>query len=186
MAVAYSARMMARQSLPDLWLLSDERNDDRLELALETLPPGSGFVFRHYHLAPQERLARYLQLRTICRARSHLLILADSALTAREWGADGIYGAPRSLYPARRDLIAIATAHDLREVAQANLKCADAVILSPVFATRSHPAAKVLGPLRFHQIARHARMPVIALGGMDQRNADRLAWPRWAAIDGLS
>ncbi len=113
-------------------------------------------------------------------------ILADSALTAREWGADGIYGAPRSLYPRRRDLIQIATAHTMGEIAQANIIGADAVMLSPVFTTRSHVGASPLGPARFRLLARHARMPVIALGGMNDATARRLYWPRWAAIDGLS
>jgi thiamine-phosphate pyrophosphorylase len=63
---------------------------------------------------------------------------------------------------------------------------ADAVLLSPAFATRSHPDARALGPVRFRLLAQHARMPVIALGGMTARTARRLASPRWAAIDGLS
>ncbi len=60
------------------------------------------------------------------------------------------------------------------------------MLLSPVFPTRSHPDARTLGPTRFRLLARRANMPVIALGGMDQRGADRLGWDRWAAIDGLS
>ena len=62
----------------------------------------------------------------------------------------------------------------------------DAVLLSPVFRTRSHPEAATLGPLRFRLLAQRARMPVIALGGMNADTAQRLDWPRWAAIDGLS
>jgi thiamine-phosphate pyrophosphorylase len=114
-----------------------------------------------------------------------VVILADSALTAAEWGADGIYGAPRALYP-RRDMLRLATAHSLRDIGEANRLGADAVLLSPAFATRSHPGAAMLGPVRFRLLAAHSRIPVIALGGMDQRNADRLGWPLWAAIDGLS
>jgi thiamine-phosphate pyrophosphorylase len=143
-------------------------------------------VYRHYHLSDAERVARYAGLERLARARDHLVILADSALTAREWGADGYYGAPLALAPRRNRLLTIATVHGMREIAQANRVGADAAMLSPVFATRSHPGAAALGPLRFHQLARHARMPVIALGGMDQRGADRLRWPWWAAIDGLS
>jgi thiamine-phosphate pyrophosphorylase len=169
-----------------LWLLSDKRNDAQLEQALGRLPRGSGFIFRHYHLAPEERVARFRALQRVAEARGHVVILADSALTAKEWRADGIYGAPRSLGPRRADLLALATAHDLEEIALANRMQADAVLLSPVFPTRSHPGAAVLGPLRFRLLARHAAMPVIALGGMDARAARRLAWRRWAAIDGLS
>ena len=173
-------------ALPALWLLSDARNDAVLEPSLMRLPRGSGFVYRHYHLPPAERIARWWTLRDLCLARGHLLVLADSALTAREWGAQGTYGAPLALYPQRAELLQIATAHDLREIAQANRKRADAVMLSPVFATRTHPGAASLGPLRFRLLAQHARMPVIALGGLTTDSARRLGWPRWAAIDGLS
>jgi thiamine-phosphate pyrophosphorylase len=181
--------MRMRQSptrpLPKLWLLSDERNDSVLEEALRRLPRGSGFVFRHYHLPPEERVARWFALLRVARARGHLAILADSALTARGWGADGLYGPARALYPTSR-LVTLATAHTLREIAEANRARADAVLLSPAYSTRSHPGAPSLGPVRFRLLARHARMPVIALGGMTPRTARRLAWPRWAAIDGLS
>ena len=174
-----------RQTLPNLWLLSDERNDAALEQALRRLPRGSGFIYRHYHLPPEARLARWRALLRVVRARGHLAILADSALTAREWGADGHYGAPRALYPTRR-LVTLATAHSLRELAHASRARADAVLLSPAFPTRSHPGAKSLGPLRFRLLAAHAAMPVIALGGLTPRTARRLHWHRWAAIDGLS
>ena len=177
--------MPARQKLPDLWLLSDERNDAGLEDALRRLPRGSGFIYRHYHLPPEERVGRWFALARIARARRHVLVLADSAQTALEWGADGIYASPRALYPTR-DLLTLATAHDLREIGPANRLGADAVLLSPAFPTRSHPGAPALGPLRFRLLAAHARMPVIALGGMTERTARRLRWPRWAAIDGLS
>ena len=177
--------MRARQTLPDLWLLSDERNDAVLEDALKGLPRGSGLIYRHYHLADADRIARWFELLRLARAKGHAAILADSAQTAREWGADGVYGAPRALYPTR-DLLTLATAHSLRDIALANRARADAVLLSPVFPTRSHPGAATLGPLRFRRLAAHAQMPVIALGGMTARTSHRLACSRWAAIDGLS
>jgi thiamine-phosphate pyrophosphorylase len=177
--------MPVRQTFPALWLVSDERNDATLAAALERLPRGSGFIYRHYHLSDAKRVARWFELLRIARARGHVAILADSAQTALEWQADGIYGAPRALYPTR-GLITLATAHNLAEIGLANRARADAVLLSPVFPTRSHHDAAVLGTVRFRLLAAHARMPVIALGGMTQRTADRLEWPYWAAIDGLS
>jgi thiamine-phosphate pyrophosphorylase len=177
--------MRARQTLPDLWLLSDERNDAVLEQALKRLPRGSGFIYRHYHLPPEARIARWFELRRIARARGHLIVLADSSLTAREWGADGLYGTARALYPTS-GLLTLATAHSLREIGLANRVRADAVLLSPVFPTRSHPGTGTLGPARFRLLAARADMPVIALGGMTACGARRLGWPRWSAIDGLS
>lgn len=172
--------------LPDIWLVSDERNDAMLEQALGRLPRGSGFIYRHYHLGDPERWQRFQRLRRIARSREHLVILADSALTAREWGADGIYGTARSLYPRRRDLLQLATAHNLREIGEAERFGADAVLLSPVFSTRSHENGGSLGPARFRLLAQNSPVPVIALGGMTEDNARVLNWTRWAAIDGLS
>jgi thiamine-phosphate pyrophosphorylase len=186
MGLRYSAAMPARQTFPELWLLSDERNDAVLEDTLGKLPRGSGFIYRHYHLPPGERVARWFHLRRIARARGHVMILADSSLTAREWGADGIYGAPRALYPTSSDLLTLATAHTLAEIGLANRFRADAVLLSPAFPTFSHLGAPTLGPTRFRLLAAHAQMPVIALGGMNPQTSHRLNWPRWAAIDGLS
>ena len=186
MTARYSAAMPLRQSFPDLWLISDARNDPGLDEALRRLPRGLGFIYRHYHLPDEERAARWFALLRIARARGHVAILADSALTAREWGADGVYGAPRALYPTSGELLTLATVHNLEEIGLANRMRADAVLLSPAFPTRSHSGAPALGPMRFRLLARHARMPVIALGGMNAFTARRLDWSRWAAIDGLS
>jgi len=169
-----------------VWLLSDARNDAVLERALKALPRGSGFIYRHYHLPGPQRLARFRKLARLARARGHMVVLADSALTAREWGAHGVYGAPLALWPRAKSLVTLATAHSLRELAQAGRKGADAVLLSPAFATRSHPGAAALGPVRWRLLALRAPVPVIALGGMTRATARRLCWPRWAAIDGLT
>lgn len=168
---------MAREkTLPLLWLLSDARNDARLEAALAALPARSGFVFRHYHLAPAERRARFEALARVARVHGHVVVLAG----AEDWGADGHYGArgPRGLY--------LAAAHDGHELQAAAAERADGVFLSPVFPTRSHPGAATLRLQGFHALAQQSTVPVIALGGMTRARADMLGWPRWGAIDGLA
>lgn len=169
-------------ALPKIWLISDARNDAALERVLARLPGGSGFIFRHYHLPPPERRARYLALARLARRRGHLVALAGTARQARRWGADAAYGSARALSrgPA---LLRLVTVHSLREIGQA--RRAGGVLLSPVFATRSHPGGAVLGPIRFHLLAGRATCPVIALGGMDRSRAARLHIGRWAAIDGI-
>lgn len=159
--------------LPQIWLLSDARNDVVLERQLRQLPRGSGFVFRHYHLSEEDRHARWKALARIARARGITAILSGTARQARRWGADGAYGADRKA--------TLATAHSLRELRR--VSGAQAVLLSPVFPTRSHPGAKALGTLRFRLLASRSPVPVIALGGMSKAANRRLKWPRWAAID---
>lgn len=165
--------------LPWLWLVSDARNDAGLDEAIARLPRGSGVIFRHRHLPPPERRRRFAQVRRLCRGRGHALVLAGTPALARRWRADGAYGAPE---PG----VMLATAHDLAEIARANRCGAAAVLLSPVFATRSHPGQRPLGRVQFLLLARRARAPVLALGGMTAARARSLPVHGWAAIDGLS
>lgn len=58
----------------------------------------------------------------------------------------------------------------------------DACVLGPVFATRSASGNAPLGLFRASQLARAARMPVIALGGVDADKARRLAGRGFAGI----
>ncbi len=171
--------------LPDLWLVSDERIDAHLEHALARLPRGSGFIYRHYHLTPPQRRARFRKLVREAARRGHVVVLSGTAREARRWGAAGAYGAPDRLARGPAAL-RLATAHSLRELAQANLGRADMVLLSPVFPTRSHPDAPSLGPVRFRLMAARSRVPVTALGGMNAHRARAIGARKWAAIQGLA
>ncbi|MBD0272951.1 MAG: thiamine phosphate synthase, partial [Acetobacteraceae bacterium] len=68
-----------------------------------------------------------------------------------------------------------AAAHGRAGLARGRRLDADAVLLSPVFPTASHPGAPALGPWRWAALARRAgRRPVVALGGLDALTARRL------------
>jgi thiamine-phosphate pyrophosphorylase len=169
---------------PNVWLVSDARNDAALERILRRLPRGSGLIFRHYHLGQAERRQRFAKLKRLARSRGHAVALSANTAEARRWGADALYGSPRSLArgPA---LIRLVTAHSLRELAQAMRARADAILLSPVYPTRSHPGQTALGPVKFRLLAARAQVPIIALGGMNPRRARQIGAARWAAVDGL-
>ena len=160
--------MPRRQPLPRLWLITDARNDSVLDRIIARLPRGAGVIFRHYHLASPQRAARLAEVARLCRRFGHRLEIAV-----------GGYGAPA---PHRR----LVTVHSLHEIGRANRFGAEAVLLSPVFPTRSHPGARPLGPLRFRMLAKRSTVPVIALGGINRRSALRLKGFTWAAIDGLN
>ena len=174
---------------PRLWLVSDARNDAVLERVLARMPRGSGLIFRHHHLAPDERRARFMAVARVARAHGHWLVLAGDMARARAWRADGAYGAPGLLArgPAGLRLVNV---HDLREIGLGRRGRASAIVLSPAFATRSHPGAAPLGAVRWRLLAAlagvGAGVPVIALGGMTAARARWLGVAHWAAIDGLS
>jgi thiamine-phosphate pyrophosphorylase len=71
--------------------------------------------------------------------------------------------------------IIIAAAHSEPELRAAWLTGADAALLSPVFATASHPSARTLGVIRFARLAVSTAMPVYALGGVTLSSQKRLS-----------
>lgn len=164
--------MPRRQPLPRLWLMTDERLGDGLWQALERLPKGSGVVFRHYGLAPAERRELFEQVRRVAKRRRLLLLASGKGLRG-----DGVHG-------GRSGGFRSASAHNLRELKAAERSGASLVFLSPAFPTRSHPGGRALGPVRFGLVSSKARVPVIALGGVDARRARRLPHIYgWAGID---
>ncbi len=144
------------------------------------LPAGAGLIHRGFGRAAAEAEAQALA--EVARRRNLVLLIgADAALAART-GADGVH-LPERLAPELPRLrarfprwILTLAAHSPAALAKAQDLGADAALLSVVFASRSASAARVrpLGPLRLAQMARHARTPVIALGGVSARTAPRL------------
>lgn len=195
--------MTARhRNIPRLWLMTDERvGDAALLTAIARLPRGAGVIFRHYGLNAGARRALYDQVRAMTRRRGLRLILAGGPQVAAAWHADGWHeragrqtgglaeGRGRRRGGAARRLLHSAPAHDARELHAAQGAGADLLFVSPVFPTRSHPGAPALGRVRFALLARQARIPVIALGGMNRPRAASLRssgiWG-WAAIDALT
>jgi thiamine-phosphate pyrophosphorylase len=156
--------------------MTDERQGDGLWPAIERLPFGAGLVFRHYAVPPAERRALWLEVRRRGLAKDLLLIAAGAPLP----GANGVHN--RTGRGVRT-----ASVHDLAELKAAERAGADLVFLSPVYPTFSHPGAPALGPRRFALIAHQARVPVVALGGMDFERARTLGGAHgWAAIDAWS
>jgi len=172
--------MLARQPLPRLWLMTDERQGDGLLDAVARLPRDAGLVLRHYSLAEADRRALFDRVRS---AHAGLLLLAGPADQAAAWGADGSHGRGRG------QGLRSAPAHNFSEIRAAERAGADFVFLSPVFATRSHADARTLGLARFAWLARRTPLPVVALGGMNEARGKRLASfgaYGWGGIDAWS
>ena len=169
--------------LPRTWLMTDERQGEGLWSALDRLPPRAGIVMRHYSLPPGERRALFRRVRSRARRRGLMLLLGGDAVTARAWGADGWHGRGRG------SGFHSAPVHDEHELRAAERSGAALLFVSPVYPTRSHPGAPHLGEAGFARLARRAKVPVIALGGVgaaDSRRLRLLGAYGWAGIDAWS
>jgi thiamine-phosphate pyrophosphorylase len=177
-------RLAAGSRLPALILMTDDaRQPDPLAAALAL--PNSGMVIVRSRDA-RRRAEQALLLKQI----GAPFLIADDPWLAASVGADGIH-LPEARakdavhWRARRpDWIITAAAHSLSACAQSGQ--ADAVLLSPIFPTQSHPTGKYLGVARARLIASASPVPVYALGGIDAVTVARLDDSAFIGIAAIS
>ena len=175
---------------PRLMFFTDpERTPDPVAV-IERLPAGAAVVYRAFGAADAQAVAR--SLRSATRRRGVLLLVGRDEALAAAVGADGLHLPESRLHlgPAirrrRPGWILTGAAHGasgLRRAAEAGL---DAAGLSSVFESSSPSAGPPLGPVRFAALVRAANLPVIALGGVDARNARRLVGTGAAGLAAVS
>jgi thiamine-phosphate pyrophosphorylase len=144
--------------------------------AAQALPRGSMVIVRSQDRLKRRSLA--LKLRDVARKRGLFLLVAGDFALARTISADGVHlpeariGEATTIR-ARSTMIITASTHGMRAASKAGFL--DALILSAVFPTQSHPGGKYLSPARAALMARQLPCPTYALGGISAENVRRLA-----------
>jgi len=121
------------------------------------------------------------------------LIIHGQADIALAVDADGIHLASAEIQsiPNVRQWLADSnktvsvSCHNADELMQASVFGADYAMLSPVFATTSHPGAPYLGLDGFQALSSAATLPVIALGGICTDNCKLLQGMQIAVIGAI-
>lgn len=170
--------------LPHFYLMTDDERfvNPLVDLPrwILKLPIGAAIVLRHRDSAQLEMLARSLV--PLAHQRKVKVLLAGDVRLALKLHCDGIHlsqaaarRGPLRIHALPPGFIITAAAHDDRSVQRAALMGAHGVMLSPVFATASHPDSNPLGLLRFMVISGRSARPIVALGGITAGDVKRLA-----------
>ncbi|MGH7117866.1 MAG: thiamine phosphate synthase [Acetobacteraceae bacterium] len=169
LAWARAVKVRRPQPFPPLWLFTDEARLGDPCCAVRRLPRGlAGVVFRHDGAADRAALGQALA--RICRARRLAFVVAgDARLAARLKGGLHLRRGRWQKGWAARGLLT-ASAHNRAELVRAGRMGVGLVFLGPAFATASHPGQRALGAVRWNALARCARSPVAAIGGITGRS----------------
>lgn len=161
--------------MPALLFFTDpQRTPDPVAIA-QRLPRGTGIVYRAFGAADAVEIGR--RLAAVARRRGLVLLVGADPRLAAAIGAHGLHLPERLAHQARRlrrrGWIVTAAAHSLGAARAA--RGADAVVVSPLFASNSRSAGRPLGATRFAALVRAAGRPVYGLGGITAATARRLA-----------
>lgn len=127
--------------------------------------------FRERDLSDTESVPLAGELCRLCRRYGAAFFVNGRPDLARELDADGLHLPGRMPPPAGWHGPLSVAAHHPADLERAAALGATFALLSPLFATRSHPDAPPLGPQRFAALAAASGIPVLALGGLTPGNA---------------
>jgi thiamine-phosphate pyrophosphorylase len=166
------------RGLPRLLAFTDPaRTPDVLALAAR-LPRGAGLVYRAF--GASDGASRASALARIAGRQGVTLFIGADVAIATAAGAAGVHLPERLarrrgwITALRSRFLVTAAAHDLPAIRRAKAAGVSAVIISPVFPSRSPSAGRPLGVTRFARLVREAGLPVYALGGVTLGTAPRL------------
>lgn len=174
--------------LPPVLFLTDPVRVPDPVIAIQSLPPGAGIIYRHFGDAGRRRVAD--QLANLCAAKDLALLIAADPDLAAEVEADGVHWPEARLSEARHwrgcFRLQTASAHSRRALAKAAQIGMDAALVSTVFASQSASAGAPMGPARFRKLAQGAALPIFALGGLKAATIGRISDSGGlAAVEGL-
>ena len=156
----------------------------------EVLAGGATMLqLREKHLEHRDFLAQAQELLPLCRKYHVPLIINDDVQVALESGADGVHvGQSDMAVQAARsilgpDKIIGASAHNASEALAAVAAGADYLGCGAVFGSTTKADAGLLSSNTLREIRVAARVPIVAIGGINRQNIARLAG---SGVDGVA
>ena len=158
------------------WLKKDEKIASKVEKAI--LGGATIIQLREKDADRQSFVDDGIMCLKVCRSYGIPLIINDDVSVAKEIGADGVHLGQDDL-PAndvRRTFGGIigVSAHDATEADRAYDDGADYIGCGAVFSTSTKDDTKALGIEGLRTITRTSKLPVVAIGGIDEYNIQSL------------
>jgi thiamine-phosphate pyrophosphorylase len=145
----------------------------------EALEGGASIVqYRDKDTSIEEKTAVARKLRVMCSGRA-IFIVNDDVEVAQACDADGVHigkedvGLKTARYLLGGDRLIGVTVRSVEEAIAADNGGADYVAVSPIFATRTkNDAGEPVGLQMIRDVKAAVKMPVAAIGGIDESNVD--------------
>lgn len=165
-----------------LYLITDQyivKALSHVQIAEKALLGGVRFIqYREKQLSKRESYKIALQLREITRKYNAVLIINDDIDIALAVDADGVHLGQEDIpvQIARKILgeskiIGLST-HSLKQAEEAQGSGADYIAIGPIFRSTTKDVREPLGPDIIKEIKKISRLPVIAIGGINENNIE--------------
>ena len=135
--------------------------------------------YREKSASAKQMIKEAAEIGQLCKKNNVLFLVNDRVDVALAVDADGVHiGQDDMPYETARKLLGKnkiigLTVHNAKEAIEAEKIGADYLGLSPIFSTSTKPdAGKSCGPDMIKKVKNHVKIPIVAIGGINESNID--------------
>jgi thiamine-phosphate pyrophosphorylase len=188
------AKPNSPKNLPSIFFFTDQKRIggkiENIFDVIKNLPQNSAVIVREYNLKPDERLHFAQKIMEIATPKNLPVLIGKDWNLAEKIGANGVHFSDRDqslIIPKKRgEMILSYSCHSLESIIQAEKLKADLLFYSPIFLSKSHLNQKPIGIDGLKNFTKKTKLPVYALGGIDEKNIELLENTGISGIGGIS
>tara|TARA_B110001450_G_scaffold252936_1_gene275516 strand:- start:769 stop:1302 length:534 start_codon:yes stop_codon:yes gene_type:complete len=145
-------------------------------------------IFRNYIKLPNKRMI--LEIKKFCKKEGRKIFLANNFKLAVDTNLDGVYipSFNKSLnlrkFNYRKNFAILGSAHNMKEIRIKEKQGVEAIFISPLFRNKNYK--KNLGIVKFNILSRLTNKKIIALGGINKNNINKLKITNAYGFSGIS
>ena len=146
-------------------------------------------IFRNYYLDNTDE-KKILEIKNYCKKNRKTFFLSNNIKLAIKLNLDGVYipSFNKSLMfknlNLKKNFIILGSAHNIREIKIKEKQGVDVIFLSPLFKTKKYK--KCLEIIKFNTISNISKKKIIALGGINKKNINKLKITNAYGFSGIS
>ena len=147
-----------------------------------------GIIFRNY--TNEDYKNKILKIKKFCKLNNRKFYLANNIKMAVNLNLDGVYipafnkNLCTKKYNFRKNFLILGSAHNIFEIKEKEKQGVKILFLSPLFKTKTYKRG--LGLIRFNILSRLSKVKVIALGGINKKNFNKLKITNAQGFSGIS
>ena len=152
--------------IPYSWYLTDSIKSKKPQLTIRSLSKNSGIIIRPYNLKNKNMYIKNI----IKSSRKESLIILIAGIYHSIPYSNGNHVPKWMNQKPNHNKIISVSIHGFKDIRRSmNLK-ANLAFISPVFETSSHNNKNYIGVVKLGLLSRRFKIPVIALGGINEKN----------------
>ena len=172
------------KKIPNIFtFISDFKKEEILKLNKNI-----GIIFRNYKQENNKYII--LKIKHFCKSNNRRFYLANNIKLAINLDLDGAY-IPSFVkkqdiqnYSLRKEFLIMGSAHNVYQIRQKEKQSVEILFLSPLFKTKKYKGG--LGIIKFNLLSRLTKKKIIALGGINKKNINKLKLTNTYGFSGIS